>query len=104
VGILEHELRHPRDDHRERHGAAGRAGAALVILDDTRLNGNRPAIGHGGDTVGDHTLAYSFPEKKVTIAVIVDSDAGPTSGVPSAPTHLGDSYMTIVNPYFGTRR
>ena len=77
-------------------------GAALVEVDATGLNGNGPAIGHGGDTVGYHTLSYWFPETKVTIAVIVDSDKGPGAGFPFAPTYLGDLYMTVVNPYFGT--
>lgn len=75
-------------------------GAALVEVDETGLNGNGPAIGHGGDTVGYHTLSYWFPEKDVTIAVIVDSDAGPGAGFPFAVTWLGDLYMTIVTPYF----
>ena len=77
-------------------------GAALVMVDETGLNGNGPAIGHGGDTVGYHLLAYYFPKKKATIAVIVDSDKGPTSGFPFGATYLGDLYMTVVNPYFGT--
>lgn len=80
-----------------------RYGAALVMVDGTALNGNGPAVGHGGDTVGYHTLAYYFPERKVTIAVIVDSDAGPDAGFPFGATYLGDLYMTVVNPYFGTR-
>lgn len=77
-------------------------GAALVMVDETMLNGNGPAIGHGGDTVGYHTLAYYFPEKEATIAVIVHSDAGPAAGFPFGATYLGDLYMTVVNPYFGT--
>lgn len=77
-------------------------GAALVEVDENGLNGNGPAIGHGGDTVGYHTLSYWFPETKVTIAVVVDSDRGPGAGFPFAPTYLGDLYMTVVNPYFGT--
>jgi D-alanyl-D-alanine carboxypeptidase len=77
-------------------------GAALVILDQSGLNGNGPAIGHGGDTVGYHTLVYYFPEKKVTIALIVDSDKGPGASFPLGPSYLGDLYMTLVNPYFGT--
>lgn len=77
-------------------------GAALVEVDESGLNGNGPAIGHGGDTVGYHTLSYWFPETKVTIAVVVDSDRGPGAGFPFAPTYLGDLYMTVVNPYFGT--
>lgn len=78
-------------------------GAALVMVDEAGLNGNGPAMGHGGDTVGYHTLAYYFPETEVTIAVIVDSDAGPGTGFPFGATYLGDLYMTIVNPYFGIR-
>lgn len=77
-------------------------GAALVEVDETGLNGNGPAIGHGGDTVGYHTLAYYFPKTKVTIALIVDSDEGPGASFPVGATYLGDLYMTIVNPYFGT--
>lgn len=78
-------------------------GAALVILDETGLDGHGPAIGHGGDTPGYHTLSYYFPGKKLTIAVIVDSDAGPTSGFPSGQTYLGDLYRTVVDPYFDMR-
>jgi D-alanyl-D-alanine carboxypeptidase len=77
-------------------------GAALVMVDEEALNGNGPAMGHGGDTVGYHTLAYYFPEAQVTIAVIVDSDRGPAQGFPFAATYLGDLYMMVVNPYFGT--
>lgn len=77
-------------------------GAALVMVDNAGLNGNGPAIGHGGDSVGYHLLVYYFPTKDVTIAVIVDSDKGPTSGFPFGATYLGDLYMTVVNPYFGT--
>jgi D-alanyl-D-alanine carboxypeptidase len=77
-------------------------GAALVMVDETMLNGNGPAIGHGGDTVGYHSLAYYFAEKKATIAVIVHSDKGPTSSFPFGATYLGDLYMTVVNSYFGT--
>ena len=71
------------------------------MVDETGLDGNGPAIGHGGDTVGYHTLSYYFPDEQATIAVIVNSDKGPTSGFPFGPTYLGDLYMTIVNPYFG---
>ncbi len=77
-------------------------GAALVMVDETGLNGNGPALGHGGDSVGYHMLAYYFPTQNVTIAPIVDSDKGPTSGFPFGATYLGDLYMTLVNPYFGT--
>lgn len=77
-------------------------GAALVLVDESGLNGNGPAIGHGGDSVGYHLLAYYFPETKVTIALVVHSDKGPTSGFPFAASYLGALYMTIVNPYFGT--
>jgi len=77
-------------------------GAALVMVDEAGLNGNGPAIGHGGDSVGYHMLVYYFPKKQVTIAVIVDSDKGPTTGFPFGDTYLGDMYMTVVNPYFGT--
>jgi D-alanyl-D-alanine carboxypeptidase len=77
-------------------------GAALVMVDESGLNGHGPAMGHGGDAVGYHTLAYYFPEKKVTIAVIVDSDRGPTSGFPFGATYLGDLYSTVVTPYFAT--
>jgi D-alanyl-D-alanine carboxypeptidase len=77
-------------------------GAALVMVDETGLNGHGPAIGHGGDSVGYHMLVYYFPTKEVTIAVIVDSDKGPTSGFPFGATYLGELYMTVVNPYFGT--
>jgi D-alanyl-D-alanine carboxypeptidase len=77
-------------------------GAALVMVDETGLNGNGPALGHGGDSVGYHMLAYYFPNPKVTIAVIVDSDKGPTLSFPFGPTYLGELYMTVVNPYFGT--
>jgi D-alanyl-D-alanine carboxypeptidase len=77
-------------------------GAALVMVDETMLNGNGPAIGHGGDTVGYHSLAYYFPKEKATIAVIVHSDAGPTSGFPFGATYLEDLYMSVVNPYFGS--
>lgn len=75
-------------------------GAALVILDETMLGGHGPAIGHGGDTVGYHSLAYYFPEQQATIAVIVDSDKGPTSGFPTGATYLGDLYGTVVSAYF----
>lgn len=77
-------------------------GAALVMVDEAGLNGNGPAIGHGGDTVGYHTLAYYFPEKNATIAVIVDSDQGPGSGFPFGATYLGEMYLAVVDPYFGT--
>lgn len=79
-------------------------GAALVMLDETGLDGNGPAIGHGGDTVGYHTLSYYFPGKDLTIAVIVDSDKGPGAGFPFAATYLGDLYTTVVSPYFATTR
>jgi D-alanyl-D-alanine carboxypeptidase len=79
-----------------------RYGAGIVMVDATALNGNGPAMGHGGDTVGYHTLAYYFPDKHATIAVIVDSDKGPATGFPFGATYLGDLYLTIVNPYFGT--
>jgi D-alanyl-D-alanine carboxypeptidase len=78
-------------------------GAALVMVDETGLDGHGPAMGHGGDAVGYHTLAYYFPETEVTIAVIVDSDRGPTSGFPFGATYLGDLYLTVVKPYFATR-
>ena len=55
-----------------------------------------------GDSVGYHLLVYYFPKTKVTIAVIVNSDRGPISGFPFGATYLGDLYMTVVNPYFGT--
>ena len=70
------------------------------MVDEVGLNGNGPALGHGGDAVGYHTLAYYFPETKVTIAVIVDSDRGPTSGFPFGATYLGDLYFAVVSPYF----
>lgn len=76
-------------------------GAALVMVDESGLNGNGPAIGHGGDTVGYHSLAYYFPEQQATIALVVHSDDGPTGGFPFGATYLGDLYMTVVNPYFG---
>jgi len=77
-------------------------GAALVMVDAEGLGGNGPAIGHGGDTVGYHALAYYFPETQVTIALVVHSDRGPTTGFPFGATYLGDLYATLVNPYFGT--
>ncbi len=76
-------------------------GAALVMVDETGLDGNGPAIGHGGDTVGYHTLAYYFPESAATIALVVHSDRGPGAGFPFGATYLGELYMTVVNPYFG---
>lgn len=77
-------------------------GAALVMVGASALNGNGPAIGHGGDTVGYHSLAYYFPDRNVTIALVVDSDAGPTTGFPFGATYLADLYSTVVDPYFGT--
>jgi len=79
-----------------------RYGAALVMVDESGLDGNGPALGHGGDTVGYHTLAYYFPNEQATIAVVVHSDRGPGSGFPFGATYLGELYMTIVEPYFGT--
>ncbi|HEY8515318.1 MAG TPA: serine hydrolase domain-containing protein [Candidatus Binatia bacterium] len=79
-------------------------GAALVMVDEEALDGNGPALGHGGDTVGYHTLAYYFPETQVTIAVIVDSDKGPGQGYPFGPTYLGDLYQAVVDAYFGMQR
>lgn len=80
-------------------------GAALVIVGKTDkvLNGNGPAIGHGGDITGYHTLAYYFPERKATIAVIVDSDKGPSSSFPLGATYLAELYDMVQNPYFGTK-
>lgn len=80
-------------------------GAAMVIVGKTDkvLNGNGPAIGHGGDIIGYHTLAYYFPEKRATIALIVDSDKGPGSSFPLGATYLADLYDTLHNPYFGTK-
>ncbi|MEW6268344.1 MAG: hypothetical protein AB1689_03500, partial [Thermodesulfobacteriota bacterium] len=43
------------------------------------------------------------PENEATIAVIVHSDKGPTSGFPFGATYLEDLYMTLVNAYFGTK-
>lgn len=76
-------------------------GAALVMVDDTGLDGNGPAIGHGGDTVGFHTVAYYFPESAVTIALVVHSDKGPGAGFPFGATYSGELYATVVDPYFG---
>lgn len=86
-------------------GASFAYGAALVMVPagDPGLNGNGPAIGHGGDIDGYHTLVYYFPEKKVTIGVILDSDKGPGSGYPFGETYLLSMYMQLVNPYFGTK-
>lgn len=75
-------------------------GAALVMVDAAGLNGHGPAIGHGGDSPGYHLLAYYFPQQRVTIAMIVDSDQGPTGGFPLGETYLGDLYLAVVNPYF----
>jgi D-alanyl-D-alanine carboxypeptidase len=77
-------------------------GAALVMVDETGLNGNGPAIGHGGDTVGYHTVAYYFPDEQATIALVVHDDKGPVSSFPFGATYLGDLFMRVVNPYFGT--
>lgn len=77
-------------------------GPALVMVDESMLNGNGPAIGHGGDTVGYHTVAYYFPERAVTIAVVVHSDQGPTASFPFGATYLADILMTVVDPYFGS--
>jgi D-alanyl-D-alanine carboxypeptidase len=79
-------------------------GSALVMVEpaSAALNGNGPAFGHGGDTPGYHSMALYFPEKKATIAVVVHSDAAPTSTSSSGGTYLGALYLTVVNPYFGT--
>jgi D-alanyl-D-alanine carboxypeptidase len=78
-------------------------GAALVMLDESGLGGNGPAMGHGGDTVGYHTLAYYFPDAQATIALVVDSDKGPTTGYPFGPTYLAALYDALIHPYFASR-
>lgn len=83
-------------------GAGFDYGAAVILADETMLNGNGPALGHGGDTPGYHNMVYYFPKKKATIAVMVDSDKGPTGGFPLGETYLEPMLMSVVDPYFGT--
>lgn len=54
-----------------------RYGAGMFELGPAITHGGGTGIGHGGDFPGYHSWALYFPEKKTTIAVVVDSDASP---------------------------
>ncbi|MBS2011755.1 MAG: beta-lactamase family protein [Deltaproteobacteria bacterium] len=59
-------------------------GLGVFLLGKQLTAGGGPAVGHGGDIRGYHTQAFYFPEKKITVVAIVDSDAESSNDVSAA--------------------
>ncbi|HNZ25049.1 MAG TPA: serine hydrolase [Polyangiaceae bacterium] len=79
------------------------AGPGLLIWDESITNGGGPAVGHGGDLPGYHSYALYYPDKKTTVVLIVDSDAGPgfiLSGFPWGVTYREALLTSITGPLF----
>ncbi|HQK19464.1 MAG TPA: hypothetical protein PLJ27_18530 [Polyangiaceae bacterium] len=60
-------------------------------------------MGHGGDLPGYHSYALYYPDKKTTVVLIVDSDAGPgfiLSGFPWGVTYREALLTSITGPLF----
>jgi D-alanyl-D-alanine carboxypeptidase len=51
-------------------------GLGVFLLGPELSAGQGPAIGHGGDIMGFHSGGFYFPEKKMTLFGVVDSDRG----------------------------
>lgn len=81
-----------------------RYGAGVSVFDATALHGNGPAIGHAGDLVGYHSYAFYFPEKKTTVAVMVNDDEGPSGSFPLAPTYRSELFLSVTDALFGDHR
>ncbi len=76
-------------------------GAGLIMYPTSHTHAGGPALGHAGDLAGYHSYGLYFPEKKTTVVLIVDNDAGPTGGFPLGSTYREELYFAITVPLFG---
>jgi D-alanyl-D-alanine carboxypeptidase len=59
-------------------------GLGVFLIDAAVTAGAGPAIGHGGDIMGFHSLGLYFPERKTTLFGAVNSDRGSGNDVVAA--------------------
>ncbi len=80
-----------------------RYGLGVMLFDPSMWTaGAGPAIGHGGDIIGYHTLTFHFPDVHLTLSSAVDSDEGnPNDAFKSALKAL---FSTTSGPERQTRR
>ncbi len=61
-------------------------GLGVELLSNLATGGDGPAMGHGGDIDGYHTLAYDFVDKRTMIVVMVNQDGADPAAILAGTT------------------
>jgi D-alanyl-D-alanine carboxypeptidase len=81
--------------------AGVRYGGGLMEMDASLTHGGGKAFGHTGAIWGYHSAAFYYPDRKTTVALVVDDDRGPGGGYPLSGAYDQPMFDAVETALFG---